>query len=275
MCFQLGDISSSLHAVCHRSGCSWDLQDFHPCSFSSSGHCWLPHRSDTSALMQHFWHSHLQQLITTIKADVWIEFNIFSSQGSFWVSLWGARFQKVAPCCSSSASALVWCSALWYSTLHCSSWELTSFGEFCFLRRLLFIPIKPTRCFRFVQVNLFGEEMVQPRRVDPFGHSPVLLLDPWLWGTCRLGVGPILEAGRLVPAVGGESVIFGCFVDGTLSREPPAAPRETTESVLWSVLCQICSRPSDRHGVCAGAGASADTQKEERLGALHGRPQSF
>lgn len=51
-----------------------------------------------------------------------------SPQVYFWETFWATGYQKVAPCCSSLASALACSSVLWFCMLDCSSWESTSPG---------------------------------------------------------------------------------------------------------------------------------------------------
>lgn len=107
--------------------------------------------------------------------------------------------------------------------------------------------------------------MVQPRGVDSFGYRPVLLSDSRLRGPPGFGAGPVLEAGRMVPALGSAGFVSGHFIHGTVPRQPSAAPGPTAGPLLWPVLCQICHSASDCHGACAWTGSPFHTQKEEGL----------
>lgn len=107
--------------------------------------------------------------------------------------------------------------------------------------------------------------MVQPSRVDSLGHRPVLLFDARLRGPSGFGAGPVLEAWRMVFAVGTKGFISGYFIHGIVPCKSPAAPSPTTRPLLLSVLCQICLSASDCHGVCTWTGSLFYTQKEEGL----------
>lgn len=107
--------------------------------------------------------------------------------------------------------------------------------------------------------------MVQPCRVDPHGHCPVLVSDSRLRGPPGFGVGPVLEARRIFPALGSEGFVSGHFIHGIVPCESSAAPCPATGPLLCPVLCQICHRASDCHGARPRAGTPCHAQKEEGL----------
>lgn len=107
--------------------------------------------------------------------------------------------------------------------------------------------------------------MVQPRRVDPSGYSPVLLPHQRLRGPPGLGTGPVLEAWRMVSALGPAGVVPGFVVHGVVPHQPSASASAATGPLLWPGLRQICPGASDRHGVCAWTGSPFHKQKKEGL----------
>lgn len=119
--------------------------------------------------------------------------------------------------------------------------------------------------FLIQQVYCFGQEMVQPCRMDSFGHSPILLSHPRLWGPVGFGAGTVLEAWWMVSTLGSQSFVYGCIIHGSLPRESSTAPSPTTGPFLQPVLCQIRPSASDRYGTCAWAGTPINIQKKERL----------
>lgn len=101
--------------------------------------------------------------------------------------------------------------------------------------------------------------------MDSFGHSPILLSHPRLWGSVGFGAGTVLEAWWMVSTLGSQSFVYGCIIHGSLPRESSTAPGPTTEPFLQPVLCQIRPSASDRYGTCAWAGTPINIQKKERL----------
>lgn len=102
--------------------------------------------------------------------------------------------------------------------------------------------------------------------MDPFGHSPVLLPDPGLRGPTWSGAFSVLEAWRMVPAMGSQSSVPGCFIHGALPCEQAAAPCQTTGSLLQLGLRQVCSGASDCHGARSWTDSTFHAQKEKGLG---------